>query len=171
MIDATCGNGYDTLFLSTLVLDDKKKGRVIAIDKQQQAVENTQKLLKEKISPIFLDKIFVYKQCHSSFPFSIEKESVSLIVYNLGYLPGGNKTLTTTGSITLESLKAATSLIKREGAISVTCYPGHDAGKPEEEMVLDFAASLDPHEWSSCHHRWINRNSSPSLILIQRASG
>jgi hypothetical protein len=50
----------------------------------------------------------------------------------------------------------------------VTCYPGHDAGKPEEEAVTRFAAGLDPLIWSSCHHRWENRQASPSLLLIQR---
>lgn len=168
-IDATCGNGYDTLFLSQLVLDNKHTGRVIGLDAQQQAIEKTEMLLKEKLPQAQLNNIFLYNQCHSSFPVSIEKESISLIVYNLGYLPGGNKTLTTTGSTTLLSLKAALSLIKAGGAISITCYPGHDAGKPEEEMALNFAASLDPQEWSSCHHRWMNRKNGPSLILIQKS--
>jgi hypothetical protein len=87
-------------------------------------------------------------------------------VYNLGYLPGGDKQATTSSSTTLESLKAAAALIVAGGAISVTCYPGHPAGKVEEQAVLDYAASLPPAEWSCCHHRWTNRKEAPSLLLI-----
>lgn len=93
---------------------------------------------------------------------------MALIVYNLGYLPGGDKTITTESSTTLESLQAAFPLIMPGGAISIACYPGHPSGKTEEENVMTFASSLDPQVWSCCHHRWLNRRNAPSLILIQR---
>lgn len=168
VIDATCGNGHDTLFLANLVLNSDSKGSVIALDKQQLALDKTQALLKANLSENFLSSIFLYAQCHSSFPLHLEKESISLIVYNLGYLPGGDKNLTTISPTTLQSLEAAISLIVPGGAISITCYPGHDAGKPEEEAVLKFTASLDPKKWSCCHHQWVNRQKGPSLILIQK---
>ncbi|HEV8052136.1 MAG TPA: class I SAM-dependent methyltransferase [Parachlamydiaceae bacterium] len=173
VIDATCGNGHDTLFLSGIVLDmdnsaAEKKGYVIAIDTQEQAIENTRNLLNQNLPKNLLDRISLHQQCHSSFPPSLRDESVNLVVYNLGYLPGGDKALTTVCPTTIKSLKAATPLIAPGGAICITCYPGHAAGVPEEEMALEFAASLDPHHWSSCHHRWVNRRNAPSLILIQR---
>lgn len=171
VIDATCGNGNDTLFLCDLVLgkeDGFKKGAVIAIDKQEQAVESTRNLLNRSLPEHLLKDISLHHQCHSSFPSSLKNESVALIVYNLGYLPGGNKSVTTMTPTTLQSLNAAIPLIAPGGAICITCYPGHDAGVPEEEMALNFAASLNPQHWSSCHHRWLNRRNAPSLILIQR---
>lgn len=167
VIDATSGNGHDTLFLAKLILSDEK-GHIIALDIQQQAVENTRQLLKDNLKGL-PGNISTYRQCHSTFPSFLEKESVALIVYNLGYLPGGNKSLTTLSDTTLKSLEAASSLIAPGGAISITCYPGHAAGKPEEELALHFAATLNPQEWSSCHHKWLNRKNAPSLILIQRA--
>lgn len=168
VIDATCGNGHDTLFLAKIVIDSSKKGALTAIDIQPQAIENTQKLLRENLVEALIPNISFYQQCHSKFPTHFSNESVALIVYNLGYLPGGNKALTSIYSTTLQSLQAALPLIKPGGVISITCYPGHEAGKHEEESVLHFMASLDPLIWSCCHHRWPNRQNAPSLMLIQR---
>lgn len=171
VVDATCGNGYDTLALSQMVLSEKRDGCVIAIDKQQQALDAARQLLAIHLPNKKLSHIFFYQQCHSSFPNQIAKESVSLIVYNLGYLPGGDKHLTTLSATTIQSLEAALPLIMPGGAVSVTCYPGHDTGKLEEEAVLKFASTLDPQQWSCCHHRWVNRRNAPSLLLIQRCFG
>lgn len=167
VIDTTCGNGHDTLFLAKIILESHKKENLIALDTQPQAIANTQKLLEENLPSLF-HHVLLCQQCHSTFPDHIIHESVALIVYNLGYLPGNNKNLTTMTSTTLQSLQAALPLIAPGGAISITCYPGHETGKPEEEAVINFAASLDPLEWSCCHHRWLNRQNAPSLILIQR---
>jgi len=169
VIDATCGNGHDTHFLANLVLDETRNGCVVALDAQEQAIEKTRANLLANFSEN-LESIEFYHQCHSSFPAHFERESITLIVYNLGYLPGGDKNLTTCSTTTLISLMAAMPLITPGGAISIMCYPGHEAGKPEEEIALNFAASLDPTQWSSCHHRWLNRKNGPSLILIQRSN-
>lgn len=166
VVDATCGNGHDTLFLAKIVLE-KDSGTLITIDTQKQALENSQSFLLDNLSEDLIKRISFYHQCHSVFPDVLQRESVALIVYNLGYLPGGDKTLTTESSTTLQSLKAALPLILPGGAISITCYPGHLAGKIEEETVIHFASSLDPQVWSSCHHRWLNRKNAPSLLLIQ----
>lgn len=168
VIDATCGNGQDTLFLAKIVLDHPKKGWIFAMDKQQQALENTQTLLANSLAESDLANISFHHQCHSSFPSTLKTESITLIVYNLGYLPGGDKSITTLSSTTLQSLEKALPLILPGGAISITCYPGHETGKPEEEMIATFSASLNPQMWSCCHHRWVNRKSAPSLMFIQR---
>lgn len=168
VIDATCGNGNDTLLLAQIVLQDGATGRIIAMDKQQQALDAARQLLARHLSSERLSHVSFYQQCHSSFPDEIGKESVALIVYNLGYLPGGNKNLTTLSATTIQSLEAVLPLVIPGGMISITCYPGHDAGKLEEEQVMKFAAMLDPQRWSCCHHHWANRRNAPSLLLIQR---
>lgn len=163
VIDATCGHGHDTLFLAELI----DEGSLIAIDCQQEAIESSKKKILESSKK--LGQITFYHQCHSSFPATIKLESVSLIVYNLGYLPSGNKELTTLRETTLKSIENALLLICPGGVISLTCYPGHEEGKLEEEMILNFAKKLNPLNWSCCLHRFINRNNSPSLLIIQRA--
>ncbi len=169
VIDATCGNGYDTLFLAQHAILEGKIGNLIAIDKQAQAIETTKQRLEAAIPQEHLTSIRLLNQCHSSFPADLNPASVTLIVYNLGYLPGGDKALTTLRNTTQQSLTHALLLLRPGGMLSVTCYPGHPEGKEEEETVLRFASQLASHEWSCCHHRWLNRPAAPSLLIIQKA--
>lgn len=162
-IDATCGNGHDALFLARC-----GPARIHAIDIQQAALEKTEALIRADLGEESLKKISFHQQCHSSFPNEIPAGSVALVVYNLGYLPHGDKTVTTMTSTTIQSLQAALELLQEGGVVSVTCYPGHLEGEREEAELLAFSAKLAPSLWSCCHHRWINRNSAPSLLLIQR---
>lgn len=158
-IDATCGNGQDTLILSRLA------GRVYAIDIQPRAIQKTKLYLSEHASDV---NVTLIEGCHSTFPKELTPASAALIIYNLGYLPGGDKKLTTQRETTLLSLKQALVLIKPGGLITLTCYPGHEEGAHEQSFLLPFAANLPPTEWSCCHHQWLNRRKSPSLLVIQR---
>ena len=167
VIDATCGNGKDTLKLAQLALEPER-GALYAYDIQAQAIATTQEYLAHNLSPTIISRIKFMLANHNTFDDRIHPSSVKLIVYNLGYLPGGNKTLTTQASTTTTSLQAAIHLIAPGGAISITCYPGHPAGIEEEKCVLEYAASLNPKEWSSCYHQWLNRKAAPSLLLLQK---
>lgn len=168
VIDATCGNGHDALILAKLTLDEAS-GRLVVMDLQKEALQQGQERLQHSLSKEQCQRIEYVAGCHSSFPNTIGEGMVQLIVYNLGYLPGGDKAKTTTTSSTLKSLQNALALISPGGAISITCYPGHTEGAAEEAALLAFAATLSPTQWSCCHHRWLNRNASPSLLLMQKA--
>lgn len=140
-IDATCGNGHDTLFLSEL------GARVIAYDIQKEALDAA----RQKVNATFRH------QSHARF----EETEAALIVYNLGYLPGGDKSLTTRVETTLKSVEHALKIATK--AISITCYPGHPEGAREEEALLNF---LKDCTWNVCHHRWITRPKAPSLLWL-----
>jgi predicted methyltransferase len=168
VIDATCGNGQDTLVLCNLALTELT-GNVYAIDIQPQAIIQTQAFLTENLSSALYKRVEFQQSCHSVFPESIRPESVTLIAYNLGYLPGNNKNLTTMTKTTLQSLECALQLVKPGGIISLTCYPGHIEGSHEQEAIINFAVNLLPREWSCCHHVWLNRKKSPSLLILQKA--
>jgi tRNA1(Val) A37 N6-methylase TrmN6 len=168
IIDATCGNGKDTLQLAELAIQIGM-GKVYAFDIQKEAIESAKKYLFEHLAVDQMQRVEFILGSHTQFPDTILSQSVKLIVYNLGYLPGGNKAQTTLAETTLTSLKAAQTLIAPGGAISIMCYPGHPAGQIEEEALLAFAEHLPKSEWSCCHHRWLNRLKSPSLLLLQRA--
>lgn len=165
-IDATCGNGNDTLVLSKVCLQNNT-GKIYAIDIQDSAINKAQLLLQEHLSNEQMRNIHFIKKSHAEFPKDILEKTVRAIVYNLGYLPGGNKTFTTQCETTLQSIHAALPLLKEGGIISITCYPGHPEGKKEENVLLNFLKVLKPNDWSSTHFQWVNRNNSPSLILIQ----
>ncbi len=165
VIDATCGNGHDTLFLAKLVLQGNL-GTVVAIDLQASGIAKTQELLSGQLTPNEMERVHFYLQSHETFPILPEKPK--LIVYNLGYLPGSDKTVKTKSDTTLASLQQACSLLPPGGAVSITCYPGHSEGAQEENDLLVFCQTLEPTIWAVTHHRWLNRNRSPSIIYIQR---
>lgn len=167
VIDATCGNGHDTLVLAKLALTSNA-GQLFALDLQQEAINATNEMLLSKLSREIYERIYFIQGCHSRFPDNVAPNSVKLIAYNLGYLPGGDKSKTTQTETTLESIQQAQKLILDGGLISITCYPGHEEGKREEEQILNFSTKLDPKKWSCCHHRWSNRSNAPSLLLIQK---
>lgn len=171
-LDATCGNGRDTLALARLLFSNSSAsslGTLYAIDNKQEALTNTLKLLQDTLPSPNLEHIKLHLQCHATLPCEILPASLRLVVYNLGYLPGHNKQLTTHASTTLASVQAAMPLVMPGGCISITAYPGHPEGAQEEVALLHFCETLLPQEWNVCYHRFCNRRKSPSLFLLQRA--
>lgn len=160
-IDATCGNGRDTQKLAQIL---SPSGGMIAIDIQEEAISSTRTLLTKLQDR----RIHFFQQCHSSFPVMAYQIPIKLIVYNLGYLPGGNKARTTQVTTTLCSVHNAAALLQPGGLISVTCYPGHREGAREQTALLEFAHQLNPALWSASHFTWINRKQSPTLVLLQK---
>ncbi len=169
VIDATCGNGHDTLFLCKLAITEEK-GKVYAIDNQSIAIQSTQTVLQKELNQQRYDRVVFLHQDHSHFPFSIVPESIKLIVYNLGYLPGENKKWTTLTETTMKSILEAQKLIQPGGGISITCYPGHLEGEKELEAIVKYSANLSPKEWSCSQHLWLNRHRSPTLLFFQKTN-
>jgi len=165
VVDATCGNGHDTLLLANLV---GSAGSIIACDVQSQAVQSTTEYLSANLQKSDTPKIEFALGCHSRFPEQINLGSVRLVVYNLGYLPRGDKALITKTETTLKSLSHAMEIVMPGGVISISCYPGHEGGDKEEQAIISFAESLSKEVWSCCYHRWLNRKNSPTLILLQK---
>lgn len=157
-IDATCGNGHDTLFLSELC-------SVIGLDIQILAIQNTEALLAKHQK-----KAILHRLSHEKIDTLPLPHPPNLIVYNLGYLPHGNKSITTQTESTLESVKKSLEMLAPGGALSITCYPGHDEGLREEKALEAWAASLPSDKWSVTHHKWLNRERAPSLIWILQTS-
>lgn len=169
VIDATCGNGHDTLFLAKTILA-KKQGKIIALDIQKTAILQTSQRLQEKLHQDLLQHVSYYQCCHSEIDQYCQS-GADLIVYNLGYLPGSNKKQVTQSKTTLTSLTKSLSLMKVGGYLSITCYPGHEAGHQEAYDVLNWAKKLDP-RYISTQHSWINRlSTTPFLLLIQNRDG
>jgi hypothetical protein len=165
VVDATCGNGHDALFLTTLA----HRGKVILLDVQPQAIQNSRKRLQEALDPTHFKAVSFHELCHSQIDEVVAPASARLIVFNLGYLPGHDKSMTTRTPLTLISLEKCLGLICPGGAISVTCYPGHEEGRKELEVITAFCQRLSPKEWSACSYCWINRTLHPHLILLQKA--
>jgi len=161
--DATCGNGQDSAILASLCLDEDK-GRLFCIDIQKPAIDATFELLSSLFSKKVLSKTSFFQQSHATFPPQIPL--CDLIVYNLGYLPGGCKHLTTIVESTRSSLQNALPLLKQGGVITIMCYPGHAEGLLEENNLISLTSSLDPKEYLVYHQKILNRSKAPSLLVI-----
>jgi hypothetical protein len=160
VIDATCGAGKDSFYLATRV------SGLICMDIQEAAMEKTKKALSA-LSPEIFKKIYYILGCHSTFPEIAYSHPIRLIVYNLGYLPGGDKKITTLESSTLQSIEKAMQLISPGGMISITCYPGHPQGVEEKKALLKRLARLDAIRWTVAHYGQPARPTAPSLFVLK----
>lgn len=163
-VDATCGNGRDSLYLAKNFLTPDS-GKLFCIDIQSEAIEATQHLLSHSLPAAILDQISYCLTCHTEIEFL--PPNIDIFVYNLGYLPGGDKSLTTHSETTLLSIQKALNYLSPRGIISIMSYPGHDKGKIELDSLLDFVSSL-PYQYIVGRHQWINRSRSPELFLIKQ---
>jgi predicted methyltransferase len=129
VIDATCGNGHDTKFLAECV---GETGRVIAFDIQSAAIESTGRLLDQYA---LRSQVELIQQSHAKMSEYAKPGTVSVVMFNLGYLPGADKGVITETSETLTALGGAEVVLKAGGCLSVICYPGHSGGDDEAGAV------------------------------------
>jgi SAM-dependent methyltransferase len=163
VLDATCGNGKDTILLAGLV---GQTGHVWACDIQEEAVNRTIQRLAEAG---FLQRATVLHISHEMISEQITSP-LNAVVFNLGWLPGGDKAVMTLPETTLKALDACLSLLADHGILAVTCYPGHAGGDLETEAVLEWASSLPP----GCFYSWkmSQQNvagNAPFCLIIQRS--
>jgi len=166
-VDATMGNGHDTLFLARLVGD---AGHVYAFDIQEAALANTAERLASSGLPssrctLLLDD---HAAMAERLPASAVGE-VSAVMFNLGYLPGADHTVVTRTASTLKALEAALAVLRVGGAVTVVVYPGHEGGADEAAAVEAWAAALDQSRYQSMAYRFLNqRNAPPYVIAVEK---
>lgn len=161
-VDATCGNGNDTLFLAGLV---GESGRVLALDIQEQAIEKTGTLLRNSNVAA---RVTLVCACHADLAQYIT-EPVDVVMFNLGYLPGGDHSITTKPTTTLAALQAALAALRKEGVVTLVIYTGHPGGNKEYNIVKEYVSSLPQQQYSVLEYKLINQvNSPPLLIAVTR---
>jgi ubiquinone/menaquinone biosynthesis C-methylase UbiE len=141
VIDATAGNGHDTLFLAECA---GETGRVLAIDVQEAALVSARSRLTEAG---LCGRVEFFHESHARIGNRAHDGTVAVIMFNLGYLPGDCHELTTESPETLAALGAACRVLKSGGILTVVCYPGHAAGAVEAEAVETWMASLTVDGW------------------------
>lgn len=167
VVDATCGNGYDTLAMVNMVADKSRVGRVYAMDIQETAIKNTMSLLDRSLHPNEKEMVQLYATCHSEMEQVVPRSAtVRVVAFNLGYLPGGDKTMITKPETTLLGMEAATRIVVAGGVISMLVYVGHPGGMEEYEMVEAFASGLPVDTWICCKLQMLNRPLAPILFLL-----
>src|SRR5699024_2349776 len=122
VVDATCGNGNDTLYLSELVA---KNGHVFAFDIQEQAIATTTKLLNEQNR----QNVTLEQDIHSLMDQYIDEDtSLAAAVFNLGYLPRSDKSIITQPDSTITAIKKLLPLLRKKGLLVLVVYAGHPGG-------------------------------------------
>ena len=164
VVDATAGNGNDTLLLSQLVGD---AGKVYAFDIQDIALENTRERLKKGDT---YHRVQLIKDGHQNMEKYVSY-GIKAVLFNLGYLPGGDHSISTRPKTTIAAIEAALRLLKVGGIIMMVIYYGGDSGFSEKDAVLDHIKSLDYKEYSVLMMDYINWiNCPPIAVIIQKNS-
>lgn len=163
VVDATCGNGQDTLLLAELV---GAGGKVWAFDIQEVALARTEQLLRESGCHRQVELI------HAGHERLAELVTgpVQAVVFNLGYLPAGDKDVRTSALTTLAALAQATELLAPGGLLLLAIYTSHDQGE-EGTAVQDWCAGLDPKRFNVWQARQLNRSTAaPYLIVVEKTT-
>lgn len=162
VVDATMGNGHDTLHLARLVGDT---GKVYAFDIQPQALQTTAALL---LAENLQARCVLIQESHVRMRAYVA-EPVSAIIFNLGYLPGADKSLATQADQTLLAVQEALSLLGPAGLLLIAVYWGHSAGMQEKRVLDAFVAQLSSSTYRVLKYEFMNRaRPSPYLLAIQR---
>lgn len=160
VVDATLGNGNDALYLAKLV---GTEGKVFGFDIQKKAVaKSCERMATEGIS----NYIFFNKSHEEIDTYVQEARAVS---FNLGYLPGSSRGITTKSKSTLLGVKKALKIIKKPGMISIMFYTGHKGGAEERDTVLSFVEGLSKKDYDVLKIKHINgKETAPFLLIIYK---
>lgn len=166
VVDATAGTGQDTLFLCQCV---GETGRVFAFDIQATALQQTKDNLEKSG---YTDQVTLIQQSHELMVTALKaaaigEQAVKAIMFNLGYFPGGDQTITTQLETTMVALEGALSLLAPGGLITLCLYPGHPGGCAEAQAVIRWCEALEA-PFVAHHFQTLNRQAPPTLVMIQR---
>lgn len=157
VVDATMGNGHDTLFLAKLAK------QVYAFDIQEQALEKT----SQRIQEAGLTNVDLILQGHETVDQFVTE--VKVAIFNLGYLPSADKSIITQPQTTIESLDKLCQMLIKGGRIAIMIYYGHEGGDIERDAVLDFVSQLPQQEYTATIYRTLNQiNNPPFLVMIEK---
>ena len=161
-VDATVGNGHDTLFLAGLV---GKSGIVYGFDIQEQAINKTKMRLDEQH---LSEHVKLFNNGHEHVLSSIPETQHGLVkgaIFNLGYLPGGDKNIVTTPNTTISAIEQLLEIMAPEGIIVLVIYHGHEEGAIERDALLKYVLQLDQKMAHVLQYQFINQQNNPPFII------
>jgi len=195
-VDATAGNGWDTVELARLVTGESS-GRVVAFDVQPAAIASTSARLDDALDPARRARVELVLDSHANMtrwlrprrtlegdagnrpdpdsdpdpdPDPDPGAGAGVVCFNLGYLPGADadRSVTTETGSTVEALRAASEALRPGGVVTVVGYVGHAGGDEETRAVKAWAAALDPRRFTATVHGVVNRINCPQLIAVHK---
>lgn len=160
VIDATAGNGHDTVFLAGCV---GANGTVYAFDIQSEAINATTCATAEVHATVHV--VHAGHEELRRYIDPIHAGHIRAVVFNLGFLPGGDKSVVTTPDSTVAAIEQALDLLCADGVLVVVCYQ-HDAGREEYERVRDVLVRIPQHTASVLQCRFCNQAGNPPTAFI-----
>ncbi|MCM3734482.1 methyltransferase domain-containing protein [Bacillus cytotoxicus] len=161
-VDATLGNGHDTCFLAELV---GESGKVFGFDIQEEAITNSSTRLQEKG---LTGRAVLIHESHDTLTAVLPEEAngkVTGAIFNLGYLPGGDKNIVTKPNSTLSAIEQLLEVMAPEGIIVLVIYHGHPEGQIERDAVIQFAEQLAQKEAHVLKYEFMNQQNNPPFII------
>ena len=157
VVDATMGNGHDTLFLAKLAK------QVYAFDIQEQALEKT----NQRLQAAGLTNVQLILQEHETVDQFVSEHKAA--IFNLGYLPSADKSVITRPHTTIEALEKLCNRLVKGGRIAIMIYYGHEGGDLEKDAVLNYVSQLPQQEYTATIYRTLNQvNNPPFLVMIEK---
>lgn len=158
-IDGTAGRGRDTLFLSKLC---GNTGKVLSFDIQKEAIESTKKLMNEEKR----ENVTLINDCHSRMDHYAENNSADAIMFNFGWLPGGDHDIFSLGETSVSAIKKGLDILKPGGVMTLCIYCGKETGFEEKKTLLDFVSTLDQKQYSVLLNDFVNRRGNPPIAVF-----
>ena len=162
VVDATLGNGHDTLFLAQLV---GESGKVYGFDVQDEAIAASSKRLTDEG---LLERTVLIHHGHETIAENIPNYrhgKITGAIFNLGYLPGSDKTIVTKPETTIAAIEQLLEIVAPEGIIVLVIYHGHEGGEVERDSLLDFCRKIDQKEAQVLQYQFINQQNNPPFIV------
>lgn len=166
VVDGTTGNGYDTQFLAERV---GRTGKVYGFDIQETALRATKdRLHQHELSEQVVLFHTGHENLHSCIPTN-DHGKIKAAIFNLGYLPGSDKTITTKVATTIAAVKQLFEIMAPEGIIVLVIYHGHSEGAKERDALLSYCQELEQNDAHVLQYQFINqKNNPPFLIAIEK---
>lgn len=158
VVDATSGNGHDTLFLAELVGEN---GHVYSFDIQEEAINNTKNRLSEHN---LYHRTTLILDGHENVKKYVHEE-IAGAIFNLGYLPGANHEIITKGHTTISAIEQLLSLLKVGGIIVLVVYYGHEGGKEERDELLHYVKQLPQKYVQVAKYEFLNQKNHPPFVI------
>jgi 16S rRNA C1402 N4-methylase RsmH len=170
VVDATAGNGHDTVFLAERVLPG---GRVFAFDVQEAAIAQTREQITNlKLQITRAEDITLHHAGHERMGELLPEEArgrLRAVMFNLGYLPGGDKELITRVETTLSALGQALDWLAPDGVLTVVVYPGHEGGREEADAVVRWMAALPSDQFEAQRLGYVNfKPGTPFCLAVRK---
>lgn len=159
-VDFTMGNGHDTEFLSKTV---GESGHVYAFDIQEAAIKSTEQNLRAAGCP---ENYTLIHDSHHNVLKYVDRP-IKAGMFNLGYLPGGDKRITTMRETTMPAIEAALSLLDKDAILLIAIYPGHEEGDAEGRMVGEYLSTLSRYKVCATQVKIVNSPTSPFFYMIE----